>query len=135
MEVVSNRLRSYAWAEAYREGGLGSSRHTPTVQYHFFQQDFAGVFHAQGHHGQAVAHENHVHTGVIGDVSTGEIVGRDHGDRLILAVEAPQTLDGDLPPRRCGRTAQRRVGARPRLTREYCDRPQSQRLGSGNKTG
>jgi hypothetical protein len=65
------------------------------VKQHFFQQYFACVFHAQRYHGETVAHENYVHTGMVGDVSAREVVGSDHGDRLILAVQRLQGVEGN----------------------------------------
>ena len=37
------------------------------MQQHFLEQDLAGVLHAEGDHGKAVADEDHVHSGMIGD--------------------------------------------------------------------
>jgi hypothetical protein len=80
---------------AYCEGSLGCSCHRPAVQQHLLQQDLTGILHAQGDHGQTVADQYHVHTGVVGNVGAREVVGGDHGNGFILAVEALEGVDGN----------------------------------------
>ena len=54
------------------------------MQNHLLQDHFAGVFHPQSHHRQAVSDKNHVHPGGVGNMSAWEIMRRDHCDRLLL---------------------------------------------------
>lgn len=81
------------------------------MQQHLLNQHLVGVLHAQPDHGQAVADENHVHARRVGDVRAGEVVRRDHRDRLTPLVHLAQQGDGDLLARRRGGGAHGRVGA------------------------
>lgn len=85
------------------------------MEQHLVEYDLARVFHAQGDHGQAVPDQDDVHAGGIGDVGAGEVVGRDHGDRLTPLVHGPERPDRDPLPRIGQRRPHRGVGAVPSL--------------------
>lgn len=80
------------------------------MQQHLLHQHLARVFHAQGNHGQAVAHQHHVHARVLGHVRRREVVRRDHGDLLALLVHALQRAERHLFARGGGREAHGGVG-------------------------
>lgn len=84
----------------YSEGGLGSPRYTPAMQYHLLQHDLTRILHPQCYHSQAVPHKDDIHTGMIGDVSARKVMGGDHGNGFILLMECAEGVDGDLLPLR-----------------------------------
>lgn len=81
------------------------------MQNHVLKGNFVRVLHAQRDHGQAVADEDHVDAGVVGDVGRGKVVGRDHGDGLLAAIERLQGVHRHLLARIGGRCAEGRMRA------------------------
>lgn len=79
----------------YGEGSLGRASYRPAMEQHLLHQNLACVLHTQGNHSQTIAHQYHVHAGMVGDMGAGKVVGRDHGNWLIFAVEALEGVDGD----------------------------------------
>lgn len=75
------------------------------MQQHLLEQYFASVFHAQSDHSQTVTHEDHIHTGVVGDMGAGEVMGRDHGDRFTPLVQRAESSNGHFFARVGGRSA------------------------------
>lgn len=74
------------------------------MKQHLLDEDLAGILHAQGDHGQAVADQDDVHTSMIGDMSAGEIMGCNHCDGFAFPIQASQGTEGDFFPLvgRCG---------------------------------
>lgn len=68
------------------------------MQQHLLDHNLARVLHAQRHHGEAIANEDNIHTGGIGDVCRREVVRRDDGDGLVPLVHSPQRAERDLLP-------------------------------------
>ena len=73
-----------------------SPRHTPTVQDHLIEEDFARILHPQRDHGQAVAYQDHLHARVVRDVGAREVMCGDHGDGFILPSEAAERVECNL---------------------------------------
>ena len=97
--------------QAYGESRLRSARDRAAVHQHVLQRDLACILHAHGDHGEAVADEDDVHAGMIGDVGGGEVVGGDHGHGLVPAVQRLQGVDRHLLARRGRRRAHGRMRA------------------------
>lgn len=94
---------------AYSEGSFSRTRHRPTVQQHFLNDNLARIFHSEGNHGQAVTDKDHLHARCVGDVGTGEVMGSHHCDRLTPPVQGAECTDGDLLSGVGRRSAHRRV--------------------------
>jgi hypothetical protein len=75
----------------YSEGSSRSPRDGLAMQYHLIQGNLTRVFHTHAYHGQAVAHEDHVYAGLIGNIGGREIVCCQHGDGL---ASSKLTLNG-----------------------------------------
>lgn len=98
-------------AKTYSECGLCSAGDRPAMQQHLLDQNFTRILHAEGYHGQAVAYQDHIHTGMVSDEGTREVVRRHDGDGLSLFVLGAERRDGDLLAGFGGRRAHGRVGA------------------------
>lgn len=66
------------------------------MQQHLFNKHLAGILHTQGDHGQAVANQNNIHAGMIGNVGAGEVMGSHHGDGLFLSMQTPQSTESNF---------------------------------------
>ena len=93
------------------------------MQQHLLDHNLAGVLHSKGDHGQAVADEDHVHAGSIGNMGTGKVVGGHHRDRLTPPVQRAEGADVDLLPWVYRRCAHRRVRAVADMLRDLDERP------------
>ena len=87
-------MMTWRWY-TYGEGSLGSPRDRLAVQQHLLHQHFTCILHAERNHGQTVTYENHIHAGMVGDMSAWEVMRSHHCYWLVLAVEALKGVDGD----------------------------------------
>ena len=70
--------------------------HGPRVVQHLVHGDGEGVFVAQHHHGQRVAHQHQVDAGLVDQPRSGVVVGGERGDRLALPLHLGQRGHGDF---------------------------------------
>lgn len=66
------------------------------MQQHLLHQHLTGILHPQRHHGQTVPHEHDIHTRMVRHMRRREIMRRDDGDGLTLAMQGAQRAHGDL---------------------------------------
>ena len=71
---------------------------------HILHHDLIRILHPHSHHPQTITNENDIHPRGIGNLCTGEIMRREHGDGLVLPIHTPDCIDCDLFPRHLRRS-------------------------------
>lgn len=70
------------------------------MQDHLIQQHFARIVHTHGDHGETVANKHNVYAGMIGDMTTREVMSSNDSDRFLFTVKTLNGVDGNRLP--CG---------------------------------